>query len=55
MPKARKGASPEPIEVKCPRCGTTEIIYIPIEVFPVCPKCKIEMVIEELLDEGKSF
>jgi ribosomal protein S27E len=45
----------EPIEIKCPKCNRTEIIYLPIEDFPKCPDCKIEMVIKELLDEGKSY
>ncbi|MBA4366504.1 MAG: hypothetical protein C0403_02575 [Desulfobacterium sp.] len=44
----------EPIEIKCPKCNHTEIIYLPKEDFPKCPDCKIEMVIKELLDEGKS-
>ena len=45
----------EPIEVKCPKCNRTEIIYLQKEDFPKCPDCKIEMVIKELLDEGKSY
>ena len=45
----------EPVEIKCPKCNHTEIIYLPIENFPRCPVCKIEMVIKELLDEGKSY
>lgn len=45
----------EPIEVKCPKCDRTEIIYLPTEEFPKCPDCKVEMVIKELLDEGKSY
>jgi ribosomal protein S27E len=44
----------EPVEVKCPKCGRTEIIYLPNEDIPVCEKCRIRMVISELLDEGKS-
>jgi len=45
----------EPVEVKCPKCGRTEIIYLPKEDIPVCPTCQIKMVISELLDEGKSI
>ena len=45
----------EPIEVKCPRCGRTEIIYLPDEDMPKCPDCDLRMVISELLDEGKSY
>jgi len=44
----------EPIEVKCPRCKRTEIIYIPRQEIPNCPQCRIPMNISELLDEGKS-
>jgi ribosomal protein S27E len=44
----------EPVQVECPRCRHTEIIYIPIEEMPRCPDCGAEMVIKELLDEGKS-
>jgi predicted nucleic-acid-binding Zn-ribbon protein len=53
--KKQKRQTPEPVELRCPKCGYTEIIYIPNEKIPLCPKCRIEMVFEELLDEGKSF
>ena len=29
----------EPVQVECPKCRHTEIIYIPIEEMPRCPKC----------------
>jgi ribosomal protein S27E len=45
----------EPIEVVCRKCGHTEIIYLPKEEIPKCPKCDRRMVISELLDEGKSY
>lgn len=45
----------EPVEVVCPKCKRTEIIYLPKEEMPRCPKCKKEMVISELLNEGKSY
>jgi ribosomal protein S27E len=45
----------EPLLVKCPRCRRTQIIYIPEEKIPRCPECRVEMIIEELLDEGKSY
>ena len=45
----------EPVQIKCPRCRTTRIIYIPDQEIPDCPDCKIPMVIEELLDEGKYY
>jgi hypothetical protein len=45
----------EPVEVICTKCRYTEIIYLPIEDLPLCPKCNIQMSISELLDEGKSY
>lgn len=45
----------EAIEVKCPKCGRTEIIYVPKEEIPKCSVCNVSMVIRELLDEGKSY
>jgi ribosomal protein S27E len=45
----------EPVLVKCPKCRRTQIVYIPEEKIPRCSECHVEMIIEELLDEGKSF
>ena len=45
----------EAVQVKCPKCKRTQIIYIPEEALPDCPDCRIQMNIEELLDEGKSY
>ena len=45
----------EPVQVVCPQCRHTEIIYLPVEDLPRCPECEIPMLIEELLDEGKSY
>ena len=45
----------EPVEVICTKCRYTEIIYLPDENLPLCPKCNIQMSISELLDEGKSY
>jgi len=45
----------EAVEVKCVKCGRTQIIYIPKEDIPKCPECKVNMIINELLDEGKSY
>lgn len=45
----------EAIEVICPKCKRTEIIYIPKEEIPKCPNCDIRMVMKELLREGKSY
>lgn len=47
--------TPEPVETVCPKCRRTQIIYLPDEEMPVCPKCGVRMVIKELLDEGKSY
>ena len=42
------------VEVVCPSCQRTEIVYLPEEQIPDCPKCKVEMVIREILTEGKA-
>jgi len=43
------------VEVVCPKCQRTEIVYIPKEQIPKCPDCKTQMVLRELLREGKSY
>ncbi len=45
----------EPAQILCPRCRHTEIIYLPVQDLPRCPECKTPMIIQELLDEGKSY
>lgn len=45
----------EPVQVKCPKCKLTTIIYLPAQDIPKCPDCGTQMFIEELLDEGKSY
>lgn len=45
----------EPIEIICLKCRFTEIVYIPVDEIPPCPKCNSPMSIRELLDEGKSY
>jgi hypothetical protein len=46
----------EPIQIVCPKCRYRSIVYLPVDDLPMCPECeKIQMVIEELLDEGKSY
>ena len=45
----------EAIEVECPKCKETMIVYIPKEDVPKCQKCNVQMVLRELLDEGKSY
>ena len=44
-----------PIEVKCPKCKLTEIIYLQKEDIPKCPECDVRMIIQEILVEGKSY
>lgn len=41
------------IEVACPMCDQRKIICVPEESIPTCEFCKIEMVIKEILTEGK--
>ncbi len=43
------------VEVVCPKCQHTEIVYTPKEPIPRCPDCKTQMVLRELLREGKSY
>ena len=45
----------EAVQVKCPMCDHTEIVYLPKEEIPKCPDHHVEMMIAELLDEGKSY
>jgi ribosomal protein S27E len=45
----------EPVEVVCPKCDTTAIVYVPREEIPKCPQCGKRMVVKELLKEGKSY
>ena len=43
------------VEAVCPKCRHTEIVKIPRDIpFPKCPKCNSNMLIKELLREGKS-
>ncbi|SHF85186.1 hypothetical protein SAMN02745206_02785 [Desulfacinum infernum DSM 9756] len=45
----------EAVEVMCPKCRETRIIYLPKEEIPTCPRCRVPMVIRELLNEGKAY
>jgi len=45
----------EAVEIECPKCKWTQIVYIPKEEIPKCPKCNTQMVLRELLDEGKAY
>ena len=44
----------EAIEIVCPKCKRTEIVYITKEDMPKCEDCNKRMVFRELLKEGKS-
>lgn len=41
------------VEVACPICDQRKIICVPEESIPICEFCKVEMVIKEILTEGK--
>lgn len=43
----------EPVEAVCPVCGETKIFFLNLEPMPKCNKCGREMVIREILVEGK--
>ena len=45
----------EPVQILCPKCRHTEIIYLPVDDLPKCPDCGTSMMLEELLDEGKAY
>ncbi len=45
----------EAVEVKCPSCHATQIVYLPREEIPKCPDCRVRMIINEVLEEGKSY
>lgn len=45
----------QPVEVICPKCRKTQIIYLPKEELPKCPQCRVPMLINEILTEGKSY
>jgi hypothetical protein len=41
------------IEVACPLCNQRKILCVPDESIPKCEFCKVEMVLKEVLTEGK--
>ena len=43
----------EPVEAVCIKCETTKIFFLEKEPIPKCDRCGREMVIRELLREGK--
>ena len=46
----------EAIQLVCPKCRFRTIVYTPIDDLPRCPECdECQMIIEELLDEGKAY
>ncbi|HSM73886.1 MAG TPA: hypothetical protein VK852_04600 [Desulfobacterales bacterium] len=52
---SQKRSKRNAVEVVCPKCKHTEIVYISDEDIPKCPQCQIPMVIREILTEGKSY
>lgn len=44
----------EPVEVCCPRCGRTQIVYLPEEKPPVCPEDRLVMVVRDPVGDGRS-
>ncbi len=53
--RRKRGSDKEAVEVACPKCHRTEIIYMPEQEIPKCPECDRRMVFRELLTEGKSY
>ena len=45
----------EAVEVICPKCRDTRIVYFPKESMPTCPVCKVEMIVKEVLTEGNTL
>lgn len=43
----------EAVEVHCPVHKVSRVIYLPEEEIPKCPVCKKQMIIKEILTEGK--
>jgi hypothetical protein len=44
----------EAVEIICPHCKRTEIVYITKEEMPKCEDCSGRMFFRELLKKGKS-
>lgn len=53
MTRKAKEERQNAVEVVCPKCRQTQIVYFPKETMPVCQHCRIEMVFKEILTEGK--
>ncbi|PIE68809.1 MAG: hypothetical protein CSA21_05570 [Deltaproteobacteria bacterium] len=43
----------EAVEVVCPLCKHSQIVYFPEEEMPRCPQCNKKMIVKEVLTEGK--
>ena len=43
------------VEVICPKCRDTRIISLPAETLPKCAQCNLQMIIKEILTEGKCY
>ncbi len=53
--KDEKGKKIQYVEIICPKCSHKEIIILNKEGVPKCPICGTQMMISELLDEGKYY
>jgi ribosomal protein L37AE/L43A len=42
-------------EIKCPKCHRKEIIILGKENIPKCQDCGTQMILSEILEEGKSY
>ncbi len=45
--------SREFVEFACPICNQRKIVCLPEESMPKCDYCKVDMVLKEILTEGK--
>jgi len=45
----------EPVEVICPKCKHTQIIYLKREDIPKCSECDRSMIMRDFLMEGESY
>ncbi len=53
--KDEKSKKIQYVEIICPKCSHKEIIILNKEGVPKCPICGTQMMISELLDEGKYY
>jgi len=44
----------EPVEVICPQCRRVQIVYLDKETIPECTQCGVEMILHDVLKDGKT-